>query len=195
MSVQTQISAEHLQQVQKLLANIPGGAERAVRNAVTRAASHLRTSASKVVRERYDLPAAAIRQNETVSVRYSYLNGTQAVISFAGHKLPLFRYRGTAPQMPGVREIVRAHQLTSTAPVPFRSAFITRMRSGHTSIFERTSGKTSANKDEIRQIMGSSVPQMLGSQEVQDKLSAQTAAKLKERLDHEVLRLLNGWGR
>lgn len=195
MSVQTQISAPDLERAQKLLAGIPGGAESAVRNAVSRAASHLRTVSSKTVRERYALPASAVRQNETVSVRYSFQNGAQAVISFAGHKLPLFRYHGTSPQSPGVRETVQAHQLTSTAPARFQHAFIARMRSGHISIFERTGGKTSANKDEISQIMGSSVPQMLGSQEVQAKLSAQTAAKLKERLDHEILRLLNGWGR
>ncbi len=43
--------------------------------------------------------------------------------------------------------------------------------------------------------MGSSVPQMLGNKEVEEKLAHESMEKFEERLDHEVLRILNGWGR
>lgn len=42
--------------------------------------------------------------------------------------------------------------------------------------------------------MGSSVPQMIGNEEVLQKISKEAAEKFEERLEHEVLRILNGWG-
>ena len=42
--------------------------------------------------------------------------------------------------------------------------------------------------------MGSSVPQMLGNEDVQESLAEKTMAKMDERLEHEVNRILAGWG-
>ena len=61
-----------------------------------------------------------------------------------------------------------------------------RMASGHVGIFEREGEK-------LREVMGSSVPQMLGSPETAERLGEEAMGKFEERLDHEVLRLLNGW--
>jgi hypothetical protein len=68
------------------------------------------------------------------------------------------------------------------------------MKSGHVGIFERTGGVSSTGSDSIRELMGSSIPQMLGNPEVQQKLTNEAIAKFDERLDHEVQRILNGWG-
>ena len=68
------------------------------------------------------------------------------------------------------------------------------MKSGHTGIFRRTGGATSTGGDELKEIMGSSVPQMIGNEEVLQKISKEAAEKFEERLEHEVLRILNGWG-
>lgn len=93
---------------------------------------------------------------------------------------------------PGVA--ASGHQLTSTSPTIFSKAFVARMQSGHVGIFERTGGKTPTGDAAIREIMGSSVPQMLGNEEVQERLSEKTMDKMEERLQHEVNRILNGWG-
>ena len=60
--------------------------------------------------------------------------------------------------------------------------------SGHVGLFERTGGK-----DEIQEIMGSSVPQMLGSPEVEERLARESMEKFEDRLDHEINAFLNGW--
>ena len=41
----------------------------------------------------------------------------------------------------------------------------------------------------------SPVPQMLGNEEVTEKLAEKAMEKFEERLDHEVNRILNGWRR
>ena len=52
---------------------------------------------------------------------------------------------------------------------------------------------TADGSDAIKEIMGSSVPQMLGKEEVQESLVNGAMRKFDERLDHEVATILNGW--
>ena len=80
------------------------------------------------------------------------------------------------------------HQMKETAPALFENAFVARMGGGHVGIFERDGG------DSISEIMGGSVPGMLGRDEVKEKLGEPAAEKYMERYHHEVMRLLNGWG-
>ena len=96
------------------------------------------------------------------------------------------------PVHPGVA--AAGHQLVSTSPTTFSRAFVAQMKSGHIGIFERTGGKTPTGDAEIRELMGSSVPQMLGNEEVLESLAEKTMAKMDERLEHEVNRILAGWG-
>lgn len=206
--VQVQVMDQgQLDKMQALLAGIPGGVERAARSAAQRAASHLRTNSAKAIREKYDISAANIRSNEKVTVRYTHQQGVQAFVTFAGGKIPLFRYGGASPGAPAydqsklVPVMIRGqwrmahpglpahgHQMKETAPALFENAFVARMGSGHVGIFERDGG------DSISEIMGGSVPGMLGRDEVKEKLGEQAAEKYMERYHHEVMRLLNGWG-
>ncbi len=61
-------------------------------------------------------------------------------------------------------------------------------------IFENTGGVTLNGYNQIKEVMGLSVPQMLGKDEVAEKLTKESMQKFVERLDPEILRLLNGWG-
>lgn len=208
------VGREVLDRASRLLAGIDGGMNRAVQNAMSRAVSHLRASSAKAVRERYAISAANIRANENVTVRYTYQNGVQAMITFAGKKIPLYRYDGAAPVQPtqdtgkwvevmigGEKKWVhpsiaaQGHQLKSTSPAQFRHAFTAKMESGHVGIFERNGEASRTGGDSISELMGSSVPHMLGSPEVSEKLGSDSMKKFEERLDHEILRILNGWGK
>ena len=65
----------------------------------------------------------------------------------------------------------RGHQFQDTGPTQFMDAFVAQMKSGHIGIFERTGGSTSEGSDAIREIMGSSVAQMVGNQQVAQGLT------------------------
>ena len=67
------------------------------------------------------------------------------------------------------------------------------MKSGHVGIFERTGGATSTGNDALQEFMGSSVPQMVGSEDVQQTLVDETMKKFDERLEHEINAIINGW--
>ncbi len=208
-----QIGGKSVERAEKLLAGIPKGIDKALKSATTRTTSFLRTQSTKRIRERYDITKSAVRANENVEVKYSYQNGVSAVIYFAGMKIPLYRYNGAEPKEPTpdkskkVRAMISGqwryvhpsvaasgHILNGTSPTRFENAFVAQMKSGHTGIFERTGRMSYSDGDEIRELMGLSVPQMLGNQEVVDKLAEDADSKFEERMDHEITRILNGWG-
>lgn len=210
--VEYDFGAETVERAKKLLAGIPNGIEKAVKSAMPRAASALKGGTVKAIQQRYDISATNLRTKDNVKISYSYESGVTANIRFNGKKIPLYRYNGTTPKQPTVntgKTVIApvggklkpvhpgvapsAHQLKGSSPQKFNDAFIAKMSSGHIGIFERTGGVTSKGSDQIKEIQGSSVPQMLGNDEVRNSLIKIASNKFEERLDHEVLRLLNGW--
>lgn len=210
---------EALSQAERMLAGIPGGIEKAVRSAVSRAASRLRTLSAQTIRERYAISQANIRANENVQISYTYRDGVQAHVRFAGERIPLYRFNGAAPAQPtkdtsagrvpvmhgmlangnGKWHLMypgvpaHGHALKSTSPALFPHAFVARMKTGHVGIYERTGGMTSRDKDELEELFGPSVPQMLGSQEVAEKLAVQAMETFEERLVQTVNAILYGY--
>ena len=185
------IGAEKFQNAEQMLADVPGGMERALKSATKRAVSFLRTQSTKEIRQRYDISRKNIRAEQNIRVNYRYFNGVEARVSFRGNKIPLWRYGGSSPKTPTVNPdktimaivngnlrpvhpgiAAAGHQLVSTSPTTFSRAFVAQMKSGHIGIFERTGGKTATGDAEIKEIMGSSVPQMLGNEDVQESLPA-----------------------
>lgn len=197
-----------------LLAGIEGGLEKAMKRALSRTTSYLRTESTRAIRERYAISAAGIRANENVSVRYSYQNGVQVYITFAGYRIPLHRFDGSGPLNPSYDTSRRipvmfgpdkwsllhpgspayGHVLKGTSAKSFPNAFAARMKTGHVGIFERTGGMTSHDKDEIEELFGPSVAQMLDSPEVSERLTARAEQAFEKQLDHGIIALMNGWG-
>ncbi len=204
---------EALDHAAKVLAGIPDGVNKAIRSALPRTASSLRGESVRAIQTKYDISAANIRSKQNISIKYSYGAASAAYIMFSGRKIPLHRYNGTSPKYPTANESKRvpvnidgttklmhpgvaasAHQLKGTSPTKFENAFIARMKSGHVGIFERTGGVTAGGRDQIKELQGSSVPQMLGNESVQNHLADRASQKFEERIEHEILRILNGWG-
>lgn len=212
-----------LERADLLLAGIPGGLDKAVKSAMSRTAQYVRTQSSKRVREVYDISATNLRTEENIKVTYRYTagSGVEASILYRGRKIPLYRYNGTSPKNPTqstdiayvnlanriagttdfednwvkVHPAVPAagHLLKATSPAHFSNAFVARFKNGHTGIFERTGGMTSEHRDELREIMGLSIPQMIGNDNVLESIAKDASDKFDERLAHEVEAVLNGW--
>ena len=200
-----------LDRASALLAGIQGGIYQAVKGAMPRAVSHLRTDSTKAVQERYAISAANLRANQHINVQYTYRNGVEATVTFSGQKIPLYRYDGVYPRTPAwkkkwVRVLLQGewrsvhparaasgHQMKGNAPTRFGHAFVVRMESGHTGIFERTGGASPSGSDAISEMMGSSVPQMLGNETVTERLTGEALQKFEDRMEHEINALLNGW--
>ncbi|NCE63026.1 hypothetical protein D1159_00165 [Pseudoflavonifractor sp. 524-17] len=204
---------EAIERAKALLASIPGGLDKAVKAAMSRTVRRLRSESSRAIQEKYDISDAGIRTEKHVRVSYSYQNGVQATITFSGRKIPLYRFGGASPAVPtqdiaaGRKPVMRkgawtmqyqgvpakGHQFKDTGPTQFMDAFVARMKSGHIGIFERTGGMTSEGSDAIREIMGSSVAQMVGKPEVAQRLTEESYQTFETELDKAVYRVLTGW--
>lgn len=207
---------EAVERAERMLAAMPGGFEKALRSAISRTASHTRTRISRRVRERYAISAGNLRTEQNIHLQYrSTEGGAEAVMRIVGTKLPLYRFEGASPKTPtnqphlvpvlignqserkwrmvhpGVT--AKGRVLRGSGPQSLTDSFVANFRSGHVGIFERTGGMTAGNRDEIKEKMGLSIPQMVGNEEVLSNLSQDAAEKFDERIDHEIAAILNGW--
>ena len=207
------VSPEVLQEAEQRLAEFPGGVETAMKRAMTRATANLRTNSAQEIRKKYDISKKNIRAEQDIKTSYRYFNGIEAKISFRGNKIPLWRYGGSSPKEPTVNPnktimaivngnlrpvhpgiAAAGHQFISTSPTTFDRAFVARMKpSGHTGIFERTGETTESGDAKIHEIFGKSVPDMVGDDEVKERLGEQAMEKFEERLMHEVDAIVKGW--
>lgn len=208
---------ETLEHAKKVLAGIPNGVQKAVKGALPRTVSSLRSDSVKAIQTKYDISAENLRTHENIDIHYTpHENGSAAYVEFSGKRIPLYRFNGTYPKTPtrngsayvhveinGLFKTVHpsipvyAHQLKGTSPKKFHNAFTAEMvnSSGHIGIFERTGGVTSHGKDEIKEIMGLSVPEMIGDKSVVEKFAEGTSKIFEENMEREIERVLNGWGR
>lgn len=205
-----QFGGNSIERAEALLKGIDNGVSKAVHSAMPRAVSHLRKESGKKIREKYDISQANLRANENIDVRY---REKVADIIFKGYEIPLFRFNGTSPKDVKVKNKViktlvhgqvkavhpgvasKAHVMKGHGGTTFKNAFVQRMpNTGHLGIFERTGTMTADNSNAIHQLMGLSVPQMLNNDEVRTELGESTSLVFEQRLDHEIVRLLNGWG-
>ncbi len=202
-----------IEQAQKQLAGIPGGFQKALKTAASRATQYMRANDVKAARERYAISAENAKNAQKVSVKYSYTNGVQASVTFAGKRIPLYRFDGVSPANPTPDTTQRVPVLTSSgwrmvypsvtakarvlqahAPKSLGDAFVLTAKSGHTGIFSRTGGMTRNNRDQLEEYFAPAVPQMLGNTEVAERLEKATMAKFEEQLANAVDRIIGGYG-
>lgn len=198
---------------EKMLAGMEDDFWKAIKDVREHVTSKIRTYSVKAIQQQYAISAANIRANENIEITYNYASGILAQVTFYGRKIPLYRYDGASPKWPTLdtskKPVIvdinnekrakvfpgvtaQGHQLRSTSPEKIQGAFTAEMPSEHKGFFKRTGGKTPKGANEIREIMGSSVPQMLGNKEVEKKVVEAAVYTFQERLDHNIMAILNG---
>jgi hypothetical protein len=80
--------------------------------------------------------------------------------------------------------------MRGNSKTPFAHAFIAKMKSGHTGVFERE--KTT--RLPVTERMGLSVPQMAENSVVMEQVENKAQEVINKRVDHEISRILNGYG-
>lgn len=183
-----EISAEAVERVQKLLESVPKGAEKALSSAINRGLSRVKTGASKRVKEVYTVQGRAFNEATKIRVNKADTGNLVGFVSFSGYKIPLYKFQVT-PKAPGTRQQVRA-AIMKGGGTPFENAFIAQMKSGHVGVFERKTQK----RFPVEEIMGLSAAQMIGNENIIAGLEAEAQEIVNERLEHEIDRLLNGYG-
>lgn len=183
------IAEESLDKATRLLAGVSGGIYKAVGGALTRAAVAGRTAAKKPVTREYAISQSeflARTKNINHFVRESS-GGISIVFGFTGNVIPLARFN---TRVDGGGHVVTQVKRSGTAEA-LDQAFSAQM-GGHRGIYERLGVK----RFPVRELYGPATPQMMyANEDVLDEIENKMAETYEKRIDHEILRVLNGWGR
>lgn len=172
---------------QKILAGVPDGASKAVHSALERAGQSGRSVATKSLTKEYAISRtqllANVRNIDRVTVQGDSI---QVVFGYAGYVIPLVRFDTTVSS----DGYVSARVKTSGAKETLAHAFQAKVGS-HTGIFERQTRK----RLPIKELFGPSVPQMLSeNKSIMDEIEEKIVETYEKRIDHEISRILNGYG-
>ncbi len=180
-------SAKVLDNATRLLAGIPGGIEKATQSALTRAATSGRSGAAREVGKLYHLKAADFKKYTNTYQHIRRAGDEISVgIQFRGYHIPLIRFNSRFTSSGRIKVQVSR----SSSPEEFKHVFRAEMASGHIGLFERA-GK---NRLPIEQKFGPSVPQMMGANPtLAPAIGDKVRKTFEERMDHEILAILNGW--
>lgn len=117
-----------------------------------------------------------------------------AELTFSGNKIPLVKFDALSSYHKRKEKIIDVVQKSIHRGEPktvFRHAFYARSPlSGRIGVYAR--------KDKSRlpltELMGPSGAQMIDDDDITDKIAEKAAVTFENRLDHEIERIMNGWG-
>jgi hypothetical protein len=179
------INTKLLKKVEKQLGTEKRKAPIALSRALNRAASKVKTAASKETRKEYVLKAKDI--NATIKIAKASQKRLGAVVLSKGAKLPLDKYRFTPkqprPKKPpkSLKVAVRKNGLKELI-----GAFVADIQGNK--IFKRTS----KSRLPIRRLFGPAIPQLVGVQKIRPEIEKQAVDTFHKRLDHEIKRIREG---
>lgn len=202
----------NIRQVKRKLTGMKQKAPKVLKLAVNDTAKKARSRLAKEAKKKYVVKVSGF--NSAMRIRPATVNKPVAVIRAGGKKIPLakFSYReGTLGTKEYFNPTLHRYQtgaggisatgkiLKGTRFKPSSEAklkwFVAKMASGHTGIFVRNAGvkrhEGSKNNPEITEIMGVSIPEMIGNEkQVYDIVKPHIQSDLKEAVDRHVMRAL-----
>lgn len=182
-------AASALDRATKLLTGFPDGVQKAAESALNRAGISGRAAAAREVGKQYYLRSSDFKKYTKSSQHVSRSGGDITVsLNFRGFHVPLIRFK-TALTSSGH---IRSQVLRNSSGDVLKHVFQAEMKSGHIGLFERY-GKS---RLPIEQKFGPSIPQMMGANpELADAVGNDIEKTFAERMNHEVLAVMNGWRR
>lgn len=183
------ITSEQIDRVESILNGIQGGPEKVFFNTINRALDTVRTATGRQIREVYTISQKDLRAESNIQLRKANRSSLAGEISFAGCKIPLYRFN-VSPKQPAQGATVKAAVLKANAPTEFEHAFIATMKSGHVGMFERATRR----RFPINEFLGPSVADMAGNSVVLKEVEAAAQETIDKRIDAEMNRIINGYG-
>lgn len=176
-----------LDRVNKILAGIPGGAWKAAHSALRRAGDTAKTRAGQFAAAEYAINKSTFMRN--VTEKSSIGGGAGGVasmkLSYAGRVIPLLEFHTNFSHDGRVQTQVKRSGGASTLD----HAFVARIY-GPAAVFERLG----TSRFPVEQKFGPSTGHMMQNEAVVEKMEKTVQETFDQRIEHEIARVLNGWG-
>lgn len=177
------IQSKEFERASRLLKNLPGGIEQATSSALNRTLTSVRAKAVKEITRTYDIKSKTVR--DSLNIQKSNVNTLSGQIISRGSPIPLINFK-VNPKAPSPKRKKQTFVSVKKSGASLSGAFIAEMPNGHIGVYERI-GK---RRYPIKQLYGPSAPQMMGESNVIENIQIEANKILRERLEHETIRLL-----
>lgn len=195
------LDVEKLETARELLRGAPHLVGKAAQRALSRAGTAGRTAVVREMKGRYTVDAGRVRKSMRV---FAAKGGAPEVrIESRGRLMPLIHFWTAPRDVPQTRGIPVSGrtptrvQAKRTGWKPLRTGFLARMGSGHLGVFFRTGEKVRSGRGvfwPMRQAMGPSIPEMMGSAEVVRVVERRISEAMDRTFSHEIQRALGAGG-
>lgn len=184
-----EITESQINRVDAILSGVKNARYKVFSNAINRGLMAGRTEGTKAIRQTYNVKAGTVNKYGKVKLDKASESSTVGQIEFAGAVIPLMQFK-VSPKEVGKRKTVTAAVLRNGTGAQIAQAYVTDLKSG-IGVFERLT-----RKRETSQILyGPSVAHMAENINVLPKMEEKAQKTVNERVEHEITRLLNGYGR
>lgn len=182
-----EVGGKGLDHVNKILAGFPGAAYKAAYNALRRAGDTAKTRAGQFAAAQYTISKGDFMRKVTEKAVVKGEGGgvAEVRVSFAGHVIPLLTFNTKF----GRDGLVQTQVKRNGGASSLEHAFVARVF-GPAAVFERLG----TSRFPVEQKYGPSAAHMMENEQVVEQMETTIRETFEARLDHETLRILNGWG-
>lgn len=182
-----EVGSIHLDRLNKLLAGIPGGVWKASYSALKRAGETAKTRAGQFAAEEYTITKGTFMKN--VNMKTDISGHSESIVSmnirYGGNVLPLLAFHTRYSRDGLLTTQVKRNGGAAT----LQHAFAERVF-GPVAVFERVG----APRFPVEQKFGPSTAHMMENEEVVKRMDETIRETYDKRMEHEMMRVLNGWG-
>lgn len=182
-----EVGGNTLDRVNKILAGVPGGVWKATHSALKRAGDTAKTKAGQFAAAEYTINKGDFMRNTNMKTRITSEAGgvVSMTISYAGNVLPLLTFNTKFSRNGLLQTQVKRNGGAAT----LERAFAARVF-GPVAVFERVG----APRFPVEQKFGPSTGHMMQNEEVIEQMDETVRDTFEARIEHEITRILNGWG-
>ena len=180
-----EVGGKGLDRANKILASIPGGVHKATAAALKRAGETAKTKAGQFAAAEYTISKGTFMGNVDVKTSTSGSSGGAASMSiiYAGSVLPLIQFNTKYSRGGRLQTQVKRNGGGGT----LQHAFVATI--GAMGVFERVG----TSRLPVEQKYGPSTGHMMQNEQVVEQMSKTISETYEKRIEHEILRLMNGW--
>lgn len=180
------VGGTSVERARLLLTGIQDGVKKAVGSALARTMTSSEAYAARAVRAEYVVSASTFKAYTNASHKDKKIRDNVVTITYSGHHIPIIELDRSFTKDGHVSVRVKRNSAREVLDHAFTATI-----GGKTGIYER---ETEA-RTPLRQIYGPSTPQMMSAnEEVSAAIGEQMRETFDKRMEHEITRLLNGWG-
>ncbi len=199
--IELKVQDADIKKIEKSLKGMKHKAPSVMANAINRAITNVKSNMAKKASEKYLIKQKDIKPTIIIAKKASKSDPTGEIKS-VGYKIPLNKFK-VSPSKPTtiekrpeyhIAQVLRSGSTKNLSGDEKHSkGFVVQFNSGHIGVYERLKGartKKGTGLEKLRPLYGPSIPEMLGTKDINKYILDEANNTLQKRIDHEINRIL-----